>query len=695
MIMFISKIRRRLNDISISKKLYFTIGFTSLLIIVELSTLWFSITTLSAVRSYVSGEGLWSKAQKDAVLKLKEYAYSHNEQDYLEYKEHLKVPLGDKQARESIQQDNPNLEAAKQGFLQGRNHPEDIEGMITLSLRFHEIHHLNIAFTAWANAEPTLERLMEIAEQLHLEIRSDADIDQISTLLKEIDLLNAELTKLEDNFSLALGEGARWLEGLVLQLVLALSLTIGMTSIAIAISINRNLKKGLDAIAEGAELIKKGKLKSRVRVYSKDEIGALAIAFNEMANTLDKKIEQLKLTEQHLLNEKERAEQSDIAKQHFLINISHEIRTPMNAILGFARYLEESLKEKDQQESIKMIINSGDHLLMTFNDILDFTRIGTGKINFIVLPFNLNEVVESIFMLTDPNARLKKIELSYNVDDNIPNLLYGDSVRLTQILLNLTSNAIKFTEQGGVAISACKIDEDHNQVVIQFMIKDTGIGIAPESTKKIFDVFEQGTSGLSRKFSGTGIGLSIVKQLLTLQGGTIWVDSIVEKGSEFYFTLPFSKHTLPEQFERTEVKVYPSGDSIKEGSGIRVLIVEDNPINQLLVLKLLQKHGYDTTVAENGRIALHKYNKTDFDIILMDLQMPEMDGYEATIAIRQMNSGKKQVPIVAMTAHTIKGEYEKCMGVGMNDYISKPFRATELYEKIQKLVNKKEQVRVR
>lgn len=452
------------------------------------------------------------------------------------------------------------------------------------------------------------------------------------------------------------------------KLVFLLSLGIGMCSILLTLSVHKNLKKGLGSIASCVQKIKEGELKSHAGVYSKDEIGGLAMAFNEMANVLDKNIKD--------------------QKQHFLINMSHEIRTPMNAILGFARHLEESLYEKDQQESIKMIIKSGDHLLMTFNDILDFSRIGTGKIDFMVLPFDLNETIQSIFMLTEPHARFKKVGLTYSIDNDIPKMLYGDSVRLTQILLNLTSNAIKFTERGGVIISVAKVGEGLDDVVVEFRIKDTGIGIAPEKMDKIFEVFEQGTNSMSRKFGGTGIGLSIVKRLITLQGGKISVDSTPGRGSEFYFSLPFSKQNSYEDENGVKENLNHNEESRKEGEGIKVLIVEDNAINQLLVLKLLQKRGYDTTVAENGQIALHKYDKADFDIILMDLRMPEMDGYEATIQIRKMDSYKRFVPIVAMTAHTIKGEYERCMSIGMNDYISKPFRAAELYEKIQLLVKK-------
>jgi signal transduction histidine kinase/CheY-like chemotaxis protein len=678
----------KLNDVSISRKLYFTISFTALLITIELCTLWFSITTLSAVRSYVGGEGLWSKAQKDAIMNLREYAHTHNEKDYVEFKNFLAVPYGDKAARIELEKANPDFNIARQALLKGRNHPDDIDGMMKLLRRFHNVYYLKKAFTAWANAEPALEELIKIGEKLHVLVSNNVSEVEIAVLLKDIDRINGELTKLEDDFSFTLGEGARWLEALVLKVVLALSLTIGTATILLAISINKNLKKGLDAIVEGADNIRKGDFKKRVPVYSKDEIGMLATSFNEMMVTLDQNIRELKLTEQNLTAEKERAEQSEKAKQHFLINMSHEIRTPMNAILGFARHLEESMVTEDQKESLRMIMKSGDHLLIIFNDILDFSRIGAGEINFMVMPFNITETLQSIFMLTEPNARFKKIGLSYTIDPNVPKIAYGDSVRLTQILLNLTSNAIKFTESGGVVISVVAVEENEKQVVIEFSIRDTGIGIPLEKQEKIFDVFEQAVSGTSRKFGGTGIGLSIVKQLVTLQNGSISINSQPGQGSEFSFRLPFLK------FEDQTGSGVKDGHSVENGSsdvgkGVKVLIVEDNAINQLLVLKLLKKHGYETSVAENGKIALHKYWNADFDIILMDLQMPEMDGYETTVNIRKMGMGKGEIPIVAMTAHTIKGELERCMAIGMDDYISKPFQSSELYEKIHRLVKKK------
>jgi signal transduction histidine kinase/CheY-like chemotaxis protein len=469
---------------------------------------------------------------------------------------------------------------------------------------------------------------------------------------------------------------------------IVLSLISGITSTIIAVSIIHSLKKGVRDIVTGAGQIKRGELKTRVDAYAKHEIGILAWTFNELAHSLEQNTKEVERVGVSLAREQQRAEHYEKVKQHFLVNMSHEIRTPMNAILGFARYLQESLKDKDQQESIKMIIKSGDHLLVTLNDILDFANIETGEISFVCLPFNLRDTVQSICMLMESNARLKEIGLSYTIDKNIPDSIYGDSVRLTQILLSLTSNAIKFTEKGGVFISAKAISDHDDHVIIEFRVKDTGMGIPIEKQEKIFNPFEQGSNHMKRKFGGTGIGLSIVKHLIALQDGVIQLKSVPNEGSEFYFRLSFLKAHAGKDWEHSaynELSLVPESET---GKGINILIVEDNAINQLLVLKLLQKKGYQTTVAENGKIGLHKYSNADFDIILMDLQMPEMDGYETTIHIRNMKSYKKDVPIVAMTAHTIKGEREKCLSIGMNDYISKPFHASELYEKIRLLISK-------
>jgi len=677
-------LQKKLGNITISMKLYFTVGIMALLVAIELCTLWFAVSTLSSVRSFVNGEGLWSKAQKDAVYSLFIYSHSHQEKDYDAFRDYLKVPLGDNKTRLELQKPNPDMGIAREGFMEGRNHPEDVDGMLNLIIRFHSISYLHNAITAWGEAEETMEQLIAISDKLHHMISSNtASQQQIDSVMGQADGLNRKVTVLEDTFSNTLGEGSRWLEKIVLRLLLTLSLTIGTTSILITISVSRGIEKGIKAIIEGASFISKGLLNTRVKVYSRDEIGMLATSFNQMTDTLEHSlhnIRELKDTEEKLKEEKERAEISEKTKQLFLAKMSHEIRTPMNAILGFAKLLEDSIQGKEEQEYIRIIIKSGDDLLVILNDILDFSRMEAGKIVFESMPICLRDIIQLNIRMME--SKQKNLELIYRIDEKVPKIILGDSVRLNQILLNLISNAIKFTEKGSICISVTCMDESADSILLDFGVKDTGIGIPFEKQAKIFESFEQGANDTARRFGGAGLGLSIVKQLVKLQNGEIFVHSKPGLGSDFHFRLPFLKFrdnvdTLISQKAET---------TIQNGKGIKVLIVEDNLVNQMLVMQVLKKQGFEMDVAVNGLIALNKYENDDFDIILMDVQMPEMDGYETTQKIRALKTYKKNIPIIAMTAHTIKGEFERCIEMGMNDFISKPFDTNELYEKIHKLL---------
>lgn len=686
--MLIPFLQKRLKDISIARKLYFTVGIMALLVTVELCTLWFSVSTLTSVRSFVNGEGLWSKAQKDAIYSLQVYAHSHNEKDYQDFRNFLKVPFGDNKTRLELLKPKPDLNIARQGFIEGRNEPVDVDGMISLLRRFHNVYYLHKVIIIWGQAETTMEELIAISDKLHSMILSKTVTqDEIDKELDKAENINRNLTKLEDDFSFTLGEGSRWLENIVLRLLLTLSLTIGSTSILITISVSRSIEKGIKAIIDGSKLISEGSLETRVKVYSRDEIGILATSFNQMIDTLEhntRNIRELKETEEKLKKEKERAEASEKTKQLFLAKMSHEIRTPMNAILGFAKLLEESLETKEQQEFIHIIIKSGDDLLVILNDILDFSRMEAGKIVFENTPFNLRDIVHTTILMMEPKSKQKGIDLKHHIDNKIPEMVVGDSVRLNQILLNLVSNAIKFTEKGEINITVTCITDTQDNILLDFGVKDTGIGIPLEKQEKIFESFEQATNDTARKFGGSGLGLSIVKQLVKLQNGEIFVNSRPGFGSDFHFKLSFLKAKGKVAFVARE----PTQIALQKGKGIHILVVEDNLINQMLVIKVLKKQGFETDVAENGLIALEKHKNNDFDIILMDLQMPEMDGYEATRKIRELSDNKKDIPIMAMSAHTIKGEYEHCIEIGMNDFISKPFDTRELYEKIFRLVKK-------
>jgi two-component system CheB/CheR fusion protein len=376
-----------------------------------------------------------------------------------------------------------------------------------------------------------------------------------------------------------------------------------------------------------------------------------------------------------LTREKELAEGAVNSKQQFLSNMSHEIRTPMNAIVGFTKVvLKTDLNEK-QKEYINAIKVSGDALIVLINDILDLAKVDAGKMTFEQTPFKLTTSISAMLHLFETKIQEKNLELVKEYDTTIPEVLVGDPVRLHQIILNLVSNAVKFTAKGKITVHIHKLKENADSVTIKFTITDTGIGIAESSIKHIFDDFQQATSETSRIYGGTGLGLAIVKQLVEQQGGSITVNSKVDKGSSFVFTLSFTKtnEKIPDEAEIVE--------SLKPVlNNIHILVVEDIPLNQLLMKTLLEDFGFAMDIAGNGKIAIEKLKKSTYDIILMDLQMPEMDGFETTEYIR--NKMNLHTPIIALTADVTTVDVEKCKALGMNDYISKPIDERILYNKI-------------
>ena len=375
------------------------------------------------------------------------------------------------------------------------------------------------------------------------------------------------------------------------------------------------------------------------------------------------------------------AENAVKAKQQFLSNMSHEIRTPMNSIIGFTKVLlktDLSAKQKEYLTSIKM---SGDSLIVLINDILDLAKVDAGKMTFEQIPFKLSLSISAMLHLFETKIQEKNLKLVKEYDDKIPEVLVGDPVRLHQIILNLVSNAVKFTSKGEITISIQLLNEDEEKVTIQFSITDTGIGIAENKINRIFENFQQASSGTSRLYGGTGLGLAIVKQLVEPQGGTISVKSKIAEGSTFSFILPFHKTKENAEIEPEIVEL----DT--EITNIKVLVVEDIALNQLLMRTLLDDFGFECDIAANGKLAIEKLHSKSYDIILMDLQMPEMNGFEATEYIRYtMNS---DIPIIALTADVTTVDLAKCKAVGMNDYISKPVDDRLLYSKIVGFVKKK------
>lgn len=381
--------------------------------------------------------------------------------------------------------------------------------------------------------------------------------------------------------------------------------------------------------------------------------------------------------EQELLEAKQAAEDSSKAKESFLANVSHEIRTPMNGILGLTHLLQKSKIDEKQTQYINAIKQSSEHLLVIINDLLDFSKIVAGAIEFEKIEFELGGILYNISQTYGNRALEKGIQLKIEVGDAVPNKLVGDPVRLNQILVNLIGNAIKFTEEGFVALRINNIRSDKKEVRLGFIVEDTGIGIPEDKLDTIFESFKQASSETTRKYGGTGLGLGIVKKLLDAQNGKIQVTSFPGEGSCFTFDLVFENE---KEISKIPVSTDEKYHSLKNA---RILLAEDNVVNQLLAYDLISSWGATIDIADNGEIAVSKLRQEEYDLVLMDVQMPVMNGLEATEIIRkESNSSLSRIPIIAMTANAIKGDNEKYLSIGMNDCITKPFNAIDLNKKI-------------
>jgi len=398
---------------------------------------------------------------------------------------------------------------------------------------------------------------------------------------------------------------------------------------------------------------------------------------------IDSDITERKKAEDELKLAKELAEKSEKIKEEFLMNMSHEIRTPMNAVIGMSNLLMNTNPSEKQKRYINAIRTAGDNLLNIINDILDFSKIEAGKIDIVNDDFNIRQLIQNVIETVRFKTDEKGLQLISKIADNVPEILVGDPYRLNQILMNLVGNAIKFTHEGNITIKTEIVEILDDEIKLCFEVIDSGIGIPEDKLAVIFDSFTQASSDTTRKYGGTGLGLTIVKKLAKLMDGYVDVESTIGKGSNFKVFLPYS--TNPEKIK--QIKKHTKKVEIPENvAQISVLIAEDNEFNQIVAKESLENFSskFKVDIADNGRIAIEKLNKNNYDLILMDIQMPEMDGLETTKQIRKRLDEKKNIPIVAMTAHAMTQDIEKSFKVGMDDYISKPFVVNVLVDKILK-----------
>ncbi len=413
--------------------------------------------------------------------------------------------------------------------------------------------------------------------------------------------------------------------------------------------------------------------------YTKEDLGILEFIASQAALAINK----LK-NEENLKKARQVAEEAAQAKQQFLSIMSHEIRTPLNAILGMTYLLLQEDPKKEQLEFLNSLKFSGDNLMTLINDILDFNKIESGNIFFEESDFNLKDLIHGIRQSFSFRAEEKGIKLKVLIDSELPEIIVGDAARLNQVLTNLIGNAIKFTETGSITIDIIVVNTGKKEIELEFSVTDTGIGIPENKQKIIFESFSQASIDTTRKFGGTGLGLVICKRLIELQGRKLELESKVGKGSKFFFTLEFKKS------ERKSLKPEYTGEKkFDQLAGKKVLLAEDNEINAIVAQKILTRWGIDVETVTNGLEVIEKVNKYDFDVILLDLHMPEMDGFKATKIIRKSDHDKiRNIPIIALTASVMSDVQSKIEKADFNDYVLKPFNPTELYNKIFMQVNK-------
>lgn len=651
------------RDLSVAKKLYSVVGLMATLIAIELFTLLFAMSTLSSVRAFVEGEGLWSKAQKDAMQSLFQYASTADEQHYFSFQKHLSIPMGDRIARLELEKPRFSRDKVRQGFLQGGNHPSDIDGMIDLLLRFNQISYIRDAIKAWTEADATLDELLIVARDLHqILLNEGANSLKVKPALEHISKINARLTELEIQFSSSLGAGSRWLERILMILLTLTILTIEGSGLLLTFRFSQNLNRSLKELMETAKQVGRKNFSARAPVHSRDELGQLAESLNSM-------IDNLKLN----IGERQQAENANQVKSLFLANMSHEIRTPLGVILGFIEVLKSAKTSRHEElKYLNVIEQTGKNLNRIINDILDISKVESGHLETEINIFEVEDLFNELKVLFQFKAQQSNNKIIFNIDESSPTEVATDRLRLQQILMNLLSNALRFTDNGVITISYREADH-----LMYFSVSDTGIGLQADQVKKLFALFSQADQSTTRKYGGTGLGLILSKKLAEALGGDVILQETEPgQGSRFLLTVK-NENKKSQALKIIKDSQHCENISPQALMGKKVLVVDDSLENLLLLNILLTKWGVHVETAENGEQGVAKALQGDFDIVLMDLQMPVMDGYEAVVRLRKQAYAK---PIVALTANAMKKDMEKCMSAGCDAYLTKPIESIKLLQ---------------
>ncbi len=529
-------------------------------------------------------------------------------------------------------------------------------------------HGNRVASSGWPKQEalPVADKSFDLARQLgnpvyHVQMPIMSYGQALGTLHFGLDLshiLAARQALLTQGSLIAAGE-------LLLSVLLLTALGFWMT-------------RHLADLARASREVAAGNLMPAPVNEGSDELGQLGVAFNAMSRALHERV--LELTQA-----KEAAEQANRAKSEFLANMSHEIRTPMNGIMGMTDLVLDTSLNPQQRDHLEVVKTSAESLLVIINDILDFSKIEAGKLTVDSLVFDLPELVHKTLKPLDLRAKQKNLQILTELQTGLPQRVLGDPSRLRQVLTNLVGNAIKFTDKGCITVGVEFTPAQPS--MLHCWVRDTGIGIPAEKQQAVFDAFTQADNSTTRKYGGTGLGLTISSTLVQLMGGRMWLESVPGQGSCFHFALRVD--AAPETLVvPNKLPDAATPNEVVHRTGLRVLLVEDHPINQMLATKLIELAGHHVTLAQNGQEGLDAVMQQAFDLMFIDMQMPVMGGLEATRRIRafELAQGRTRTPIVAMTANAMAADRQACAEAGMDDFLSKPFKAAELQQRLKQVV---------
>lgn len=728
---------RWFRDVSIARKLYFTIGTMALLIGVELFVLFFSLNTLSSLRAYVGGEGLWSKAQKDAVFHLYKYGISRTDMDYERFEQFMRVPVGDAKTRQELLANRLNMDVAREGLLEGRNHPDDINGMIGLFIDFKDVYYIKKAITLWGDAQANALQLLPVARTLREEIKSSNPAQaKIDELLVSIYTINENLTTIEDEFSFTLGEGSRWLEKVVLRVLLAMALTVETAGLLLAISVGRSIKKGLAEIIRAANSFSAGELDARAKVLSYNEIGVVASSFNEMSVVLQLRMSELARLNQHLgheIGERARVEATlRQTNQTLEDRVAERTATLTNLVDALRKEaadrerVEEALRQSQKMDAVGQLTGGIAHdfnnMLASISGSLEMISRRTAQESTAGLKHHIEAALTSTARAAALTHRLlafsrrqtldpKSIDMNLlvlgmqellrntagpaiRVETRLASDLHPtrcDPHQLENALLNLTINSRDAMPDGGFLVI-----ETANSVVpnrdsaprdgpdlpagdyATLIITDTGVGMAPAALARAFDPFFT-TKPLGQ---GTGLGLSMVYGFVQQSGGKVYLRSKEGQGTAVTVYLP--RH-LEVASQPAKAKIVAVCDPQAPPANAVVLVVEDEPDVRMVVVDLLEDIGYTVLTAADGASGLNIVNsQARIDLLVSDVGLPGgINGRQLADAARQRRFDLKVLFITGYSGGSLAGS--DLLEAGMQ-VMTKPFSLTAFASRVQSII---------